>query len=355
LAQQRRWGPNLKRRLIMHLGLSKTGTTSIQAFLRRNPDVLAHGVSYPDLGGEVSNHPALAPSTLRPDASRAVSHEALALEIRQRGRASFANATNTPLWSGVFERVNAGNAHTVIISYENLYFRPDLYRFALISDYLKSFDVHGIIYLRSQEDWLTSLYGQTVRGRSRLKTSFAEFIESRRRYLSYSTVIDDIVTHIPLDNITVAVFDEVSASGLLPDFFERIGLSRDALGAMPEQGRANPSPPHWAMLFMLRCNQAAITDEAFVRIRRALGKMTAEESPRVRPGLDLATPEERQSLREAAGADADRLKRRYGVEIPPRIRDPVSFRHLDDEDIAAIRSALAAKLPRSALKALEAL
>ena len=51
------------------------------------------------------------------------------MELREAARILPPGEIHMPLWSGVFERIEAGDAHTVIISYENFYLRPDLYRF----------------------------------------------------------------------------------------------------------------------------------------------------------------------------------------------------------------------------------
>jgi hypothetical protein len=344
----------LKRRLILHLGLSKTGTTSIQAFLRGNPELLAAGgVSYPDLGGARSTHPALTPSILRPDADDAVNHEALALEIRKSAAASPLDDMPIPLWSGVFRRIEAGTAHTAIISYENFFSRPELYRFDRLEGYLDDFDIDGIIYLRGQEDWLASLYGQTVRGKRRATASFADFMKTRRADLAYSRMLDRVRAHIPLRDLVIGDFEKASGSGLIGDFIRRAGLSGEIPLPREDQGRANRSLPHWATLFLLRCNQAAISNETFLHVRRVLGAVRAEDVPGLRPGLHVATPRDRERLRALADADADRLKARYGVELDHRARRPMAHRPFGDEDVAAIREVLARQMPSPALEELD--
>jgi hypothetical protein len=334
--------------------LSKTGTTSIQSFLRGNPDVLAaHGVIYPDLAGGRSTHPALAPSVLKRDAGREVHHLALAMEIRQGNNASPTEQAHTPLWSGVFDRIAASNAHTAIISYENFYIRPDRYRFDLLRARLQSFDVRGLIYLRPQEDWLVALYSQLVRGVNRSVTPISDFIRQQRENLSFSVVLDRIKTYIPIDSLFVADFDDASATGLLADFVERIGLPPEIAVRADNQTLANRTPPHWVTLFLLRCNQAGISDEVFAKVRGALTReLLSNNTPELRPGLDVATPEDREGLRAVADADADRLRERYGVSMVQRTRAPVAYRPFDDNDVEAVRTTLAAKLSRSVLDAL---
>ena len=345
----------MKRRLFLHLGLSKTGTTSIQTFLRGNPDVLAaHGAIYPDLAGERSTHPALAPSVLKRDAGREVHHVALAMELRQTNNVLPAGGADTPLWSAVFDRIEASDAHTVIISYENFYIRPDRYRFDLIAPQLARFDVRGLIYLRPQEDWLIALHGQLIRGVGRATTPLGDFAKQQANNLVYSQVLDSIKSHIPIDELLVADFGRASTEGLLADFAERTGLPRDIPLAAGNRVLSNRSPAHWATLFLLKCNEAGISDEIFLKVRGVLTRgLPSSDTFRLRPGLDVATPEEREGLRAVATADADRLRERYGVTLNQRTREPIAYRPFDDEDVDAIRNALAASLPRSAREALD--
>ena len=135
---------------------------------------------------------------------------------------------------------------------------------------------------------------------------------------------------------------------------EKIGLSRDLSLPAQSQAPARLSLPYWATLLLLKCNRARIPDEAFVKVRKAMIRgARLGVVPHIRPGLDLATPDEREGLRDAAAADAGRLRERYGITLAQRTREPVACRPFDDEDIEAIRTAFAAKIPRSALEALD--
>ncbi len=344
----------MERRLILHLGLSKTGTTSIQSFFRQNPDALAAaGIIYPKVGADNPNHPSLRPTALRPDVGEELNHEALALEIRRRRGDAGDAAIDTPLWSTAFRRIEESGAHTAIISYENFSAYSELYRFDVLASRLREFDVCGIVYLRRPDDWVTSLYGQLIRGKKRRVVPFAEFVRSLRTRLTYSTVLDTIRDHIPLDRLVVGKFEEAAASGLLEDFLDRTGLPPDQLLSAGDHRVRNNSLPHWAVLFLLRCNQAALPDEAFLDVRKVLTvSATRAQGPALRPGLDVATPDERRRLRDTAAVDADRLAERYGVTLSAIAHEPVAFRAFDPEDFKAIRESIAPRLNRSTQDAL---
>ncbi len=336
----------MKRRLILHLGLSKTGTTSIQAFFRQNPDTLAEaGIVYPKPGTPRPGHPWFQPTLLKPNPGRERNHAALAEEIRRR-RVDAADASiDTTLWSAAFQQIDESGAHTAIISYENFYRRTELYRFDVLASRMSAFDVWGVVYLRPQEDWAISLYGQSVRGRARLTTPFARFAASLRGHLTYSAVLDKIRDHIPLDRLVVGNFHEAAMSGLVEDFLGRTELPRDQLVSAPQHEVRNSSLPPWAVLFLLRCNRAALADEAFIDVRRALTVGASRgEAPALSPGLEVATPDERQALRDTAAADADRLAERFGVTLNAKAREPAAYRPFDDDDFAIVREAVAPRV-----------
>ena len=339
----------MKPRLILHLGLSKTGTTTIQTFLRRNPAALsAAGVFYPKVGADNPDHPSFRPTLLRPDLGEEINHEALALEITRRGSAGSEATFDTPLWSIAFRQIEQSRAHTAILSYENFFSRAEQFRFDVLAPRLRDFEISGIIYLRRQEDWAASLYGQLIRGRVRFAKSFTDFVARSQLRPAYSTVLDVVKDHIPLDRLIIGRFEDAAVTGLLADFLDRTGLTPDLLTPAGDQRAMNSSLPHWANLFLLQCNRTALDDEAFLDARRALTtSVTRSGRPSLRPGLDVATPAERRALREIADADADRLAERYGVTMSPATREPAPYRPFDDEDFNAIRGGIAPWISQS--------
>ncbi|MEP6967593.1 MAG: hypothetical protein ABI906_05895 [Pseudomonadota bacterium] len=341
--------------MILHLGLSKTGTTSIQGFFRRNPDALAAaGIVYPRVGAAMPDHPAFQPSALRPDLGDETNHVALAREISGRHKNTGDASVDTPLWSAAFRQIEDSGAHTAIVSYENFSVRPTEYRFDDIAYHLSEFDVTGIIYLRCQENWAISLYGQKVKGIGRFTKTFSEYIPSLRSRLIYSRILDTIRGHFPLDRLVVGNFDQAARSGLLEDFLDRTGLPRDRLTSTGKQELRNTSRLHGATLFLLKCNQAGLPDAAFLEVRRALGGHAARNPDLgLGPGLDTATPEARRILRAATDDDADRLLERYGVSLSAEPRAPIAYRPFDEHDFNTIRQAIAPRLPMATREALE--
>ena len=145
----------MKRRLILHLGLPKTGTSTIQGFFRRNRDKLAAlGILFPRVaesddinfnGGRTGGQTA-----------RLGGHQPLAAELRSRGRNSGNGRSNLPLWSAVFQQIEQSDAHTVVISSEALGGNVERLDFGGLKENFAEFDVTGIVDLRSLESWVIS-------------------------------------------------------------------------------------------------------------------------------------------------------------------------------------------------------
>jgi hypothetical protein len=320
----------MRRRLILHLGLPKTGSTTLQGFFRRNRRQLAAmGVIYP-VSGQVKGgqHP-------------------LASEVRIGRNSHAPRGARPPAWSAVFREVEKTDCHTAVISDEGISdsFRKLGVDFRPLKAEFSEFDVFGVVYLRAQEPWVTSYYGQKVRGEARTSCSLSEFRLYRKvEYLRYSRLLDRIANAIPLDHLLVGNFDEAARTGLLSDFIRIAGLPGQIVDAEEETQTRNVSLPHWATLFLLLCNAEKMPSERFSIVRDALRDVGAGgEELDLRPGLDVATPVERQRLRKIMAGDAPRLAERYGVELQGAQAE-APYRPFERDDFDVIRNALYPKL-----------
>ncbi|MTH76458.1 hypothetical protein [Paracoccus aestuariivivens] len=147
-----------KRRMIVHLGVQKTGSTAIQRFLNQNAKTLADRVTVrtPVKGSSM------------PPLGRA----ALAYSLGAGG-ASHAAALSAA-WRDVLDGLPA-NDLPVLLSHENLAgampgnggetrLYPLLPEIAsLLSDQTPEFDVHFVIYTREMSNWKPSVWAQAIR------------------------------------------------------------------------------------------------------------------------------------------------------------------------------------------------
>jgi hypothetical protein len=343
----------MKRRIVLHIGLSKTGTTNIQRVLSRSRNTLAaQGVLYPNVAGLGPVDARLAPSLLRPQRPEP-SHIALALELRKEKNDQPELNSATPLWSATFDQIENSGARTTIISYENFYHQPDRYSFCLIADRLRDFHVHGIIYLRPLEDWMLSLYSQMVKGNGRLNRDFSKYYSSHNHITRLSEIVDAALEKLPLDSLSIGDFYMAAAEDLIRDFMKKSELTTAGVKVGRTDAKTIFSLPNWATLFLLSCNRGRLPDHAFLETRNALYRSLRKPWPSLRPGLDVATPEERRTLRDIDAADAHRLWRRHGVRLTQKAREPVAFRPFDDEDFRSIRAAIESELPPTVGSALD--
>lgn len=149
----------------LHIGMPKTGTTSIQRTLYRNRRaLLALGYHYPDF--QDPQHVALVRRIARESGSRVP--QPMVGDCGDHRRL-------TDLLTG-----DAAGAHTSIVSSENFFQRPaclpglsprdGIDPFAILqraiaktAEYLEGCDVTVVAWLRRQDHWLMSMYNETVK------------------------------------------------------------------------------------------------------------------------------------------------------------------------------------------------
>ena len=110
-----------------------------------------------------------------------------------------------------------------------------------------------IVYLRDQRTFLRSLWAQSVKGPSKSGVSFRDFlshIDARRYMWDYSIFLKDWLHVFGEANLKVTVFDPKALYGgdVVSDFFEKAGL--DKTPTNPEKHK-NVSPD-WSKLEALR-------------------------------------------------------------------------------------------------------
>lgn len=135
------------KRVLLHIGPSKTGTTTIQAFLSEfAASLLAHGVYYPE--------------TVPPSNE---GHPSLALEVRTAS-GEFVPPTTTPAcsWSYVIDNFEALGADTLLLSSEDF---SDLNcnHWEWVRDRLKDYEICVIFALRNPVDVVISAWKQSVK------------------------------------------------------------------------------------------------------------------------------------------------------------------------------------------------
>lgn len=205
--------------VVLHIGSGKTGTTSIQQFLRRHPEQLAaRGILYPRSPGR-TRHTRLGLAVL-PDAALAHSQDWLAGDhpepevFRRRFRRR------------LLREVAESGARRVVLSDEGLY-HVSAEAVGNLRELLGGFagSVRLVVYLRRQDDHLVSRYQQVVKmGEVRplaawARTDFARTYDYHRRLVLWrDTLAPDAFVVRPFER------DRFAGGSLLRDFLDAAGL-----------------------------------------------------------------------------------------------------------------------------------
>lgn len=186
--------------LFLHMGIHRTGTTTVQDILSYNREnLLSQGVLYPKLGDRSSNS-SLAWKFLR---NRITGNELLELFYKE-----------------------AKDFNAVILSDEDFCQTWD-------NTWLKSlndvFDIRVIIYLRRQDRWINSWYNQHIRWPWNKKFSSATpdfFVENLNDFywIDYEKLLSQIEEVIPQDNLHIQIIDPLGIKDTTTDMLAYIGV-----------------------------------------------------------------------------------------------------------------------------------
>lgn len=195
-----------RRKIILHIGAGKTGSTAIQNFLSLNADALRKaGIVIPDgdlnLTGEIhGNHvPAMQRLLSKPGSGR----RKLEAAIRD-----------------IHERTDGA---TILISAENLV--AQVAAPSLFEGLAKDHDIEVILYIRRQDDFLLSGWQQWhAKVRDDFWAWLIAVVGSTADWRAYLIRWEKV---IPRDKIKVRLFDRKKMEGgdVVSDFFSLLGLS----------------------------------------------------------------------------------------------------------------------------------
>jgi len=228
-------GSSQRKRLVLHVGQHKTGTTSIQGALKSlRRELAGRGVLYPETGcpewADLGQH--LLPWSLQ---------RSEALPTLRGRRATFASGDTDRLWDQLHEEIAADDADTVLISSEE-FDVLDRREIEALGGRLDRYDVTPVIFLRRTSRLLESNYRTSVvhMGYAGDVRTFAQASRSR-------TDVHGLVSDwrsIARDGEAVIVsYDEPEAQrDAIGAFLAAVGLEDLALRTGP-QARLNRSTP----------------------------------------------------------------------------------------------------------------
>lgn len=220
-----------KPRLVLHIGMHKTGSTSLQRFFVRNRPLLRLlGIHYPEArdasGRRLPKHN---------DFFHAISHE------KDKGGPHPALGPSAAMVGKLASRVEAGSGVTVI-SAEGLSGEDPAFAKAF-SALRGRFDTRVVVFLRRQDDWAQSFYKQMVQSREvREARPFSEFLagKSTRDHLDYLQLLDWWADALGEQSVRVEIYKP--CTHVLPVFLRAADLPAK-LGWLPfSRATENRSP-----------------------------------------------------------------------------------------------------------------
>ena len=236
----------------IHIGLNKTGSSTLQNFLRENSNWLrTKGYLYPKSG--LNESPLLENVILSSGENNiGFAHHRLFHQIHNSKQKSSYNA-----WQDLFEEIKTEGLTNVILSSET--FRtcklPALRRMYSVLQQHPS-NVKIVVYLRRQDLLMQSMYSQRVKTGA-FKGTFPEFIERAKLFplLNYSQLLRLWKEVFGIENIIVCPFEkkQMHDGNLINDFL--ITIDKELSGSIPtEIDNINLSPGYKTLTILRHIN-----------------------------------------------------------------------------------------------------
>ena len=329
-------------RLLLHIGMPKTGTSTLQRTLLAHRRRLSRvGVLYPRPARREANHNRIvAPFFEADDMHRALLHG--------RPNGASAQKLGTHVWNDIRREVAGSDASTTILSGELFYgLREDRLRrlAALLREVFDPIDV--VCYVREPAAYYVSLAQQLVRGTARITPPARFRMRTSRCLPRFHAAFDD--------RVTVRAFEPTALvdGDIVTDFVTAV--LPEARAALPRQQRirANESISAEAMCVLQQRRLAAggpdrLTRRAARTVERLRGLTDAPRTPpRLRPDLEAALVRRHAAelawLREHHGIEFSTIAEPAAADEPPPAGwETEDLRRLLDVDPAAVETVAAA-------------
>lgn len=230
--------PNVKK-VILHIGRHKTGTSSLQNFFRQNQNrLLASGYYYPESG-------------LRGVAHHEVANALTRKNIRRHMRSD--GTLKSGLLNQFRQEINSASACSILVSSEIFQQCNPVHIRSLFS----GFDVFIVVYLRDQNSYLASSYAQRVHA-GLITMNLSDYFESVLRnsldYWSHLQTWERVFE----SKIGVSIYDRSSLidGDIVKDFCTRyLHLGDEIDGYRQLQNEHNPTLTNKLLLYKLFINR----------------------------------------------------------------------------------------------------
>jgi hypothetical protein len=291
------------KKLILHIGSTKTGSSAIQSFLWTNRNALAdYGVLYPDIGIASSAHHLLAAS-IHPNAWRMHAdffaeqdRAAVFEEFRQR----------------LQQAASLTSADTILISSEYWWGRfHDRTFLEQTKRLIDGFDSRVLCYLRPQDEWLESTYCQRVKS-GEVRT-FREWLlanfEQGMAFCQYDVVLKQWENVVPADRIQVRTYEPEGATDSIRDLLDLLGIPQHNQ-LVQVSGGDNPSMIPRGIELMRLINLSPLSPSKKQKVCKSLTTNTQKKGIHAR--FHFLSADETIALQNRYQRGNDLVAERYG-------------------------------------------
>lgn len=251
-------------RVILHAGIHRTGTTSLQTFLAANRIALAlRGVAYP--GDRVHHQHLFAGLKSRPTC---------AADLRAEIEA-------------------AVGARQVVFSAEDF---AGLTELAWLAELTAAYPVQVQFYLRRQDHWVMSWYNQHIKwpfDRWKSKMGPRAFLDTIEEFhwLDYAALVERWAAVLGKERVGIAIVEPGQVEDVRDDFLARLGVPGEGLDRAA--GRMNDSLPVQMLEIARHLGIWEMRPAQRNRLLRALRAALADKTPAAKT---VFSPAQRQTI-----------------------------------------------------------
>ncbi len=298
-----------KKRLYIHIGTQKTGSTTIQRFLSENMRMLRkQGVLYPEfIRPSGRNHNRLI-------SERSSTSHKLVKKI-------FDDKEIVSLKEKFDSEVKASGAERIILSSEDLFLPLEQQQWKLLKSLCQGYEVFIIVYFRRQDEFLISLHNQRVKDSLSIKGSFLETLEQEQ--VLFKSLLDNYEnvlsawSDIAEDNhILVTAYEGDVKRDVLGHFLDSVGIEYHDEMSKPEK-RKNASIPYTLVKLKSLMNSCMVENDPsykelcsidFTQLSDLLATLRTNEK---RAELSPLSPQKRLSIIKEYEEMNQRIAKRY--------------------------------------------
>ena len=197
------------KKLFLHIGPLKTGSTTIQTFLYENRDNLRNsGYLYPQTGMPPKKSPF----------QHSAQHNLSWLIIKsERANPDFGT------WKEVHKEIENANLDNIIISSE-FFENANKRQINILKSKLEFYEVKILIYVRRQDLQIESLYTQGIKD-GWCATDLLSFVEQRKNKSDYYKLLEPWKQAFGIRNIIVRPLEKIQIPNICTDILKVVGIT----------------------------------------------------------------------------------------------------------------------------------